>query len=82
MERNTKDAVYRDGRWLVIRRVVEALSAAEIATKTDTWGYSGVYSVWVAPKDHAKALEVVKNLDIHPVGPGVTHGGYKHPEAK
>lgn len=56
--------VYRDGRWAVMLRVVNALAAAGFTTKTDTKGANGVYSVAVDMRETAAARRVIQDLDI------------------
>jgi len=56
--------IFSDGRWLVVLRVVNALSVAGFVTKTDTRGASGVYSVAVDMRECVAARRVIASLEL------------------
>jgi hypothetical protein len=56
--------IYQDGRWSVVLRVVNALSAAGFVTKTDTKGHNGVFTVAVPMIEHVAAKRIIAELSI------------------
>lgn len=56
--------IFRDGRWAVVLRAVNALSVAGFETKTDTKGTNGTYSVAVDMRERVAAQRVVAALEV------------------
>lgn len=63
--------IFRDGRWQVVLRVVEALAAAGFETSTDTKGVHGTYSVAVDMRETVAAERIIDAMEIN----GFTHNG-------
>ena len=56
--------IFRDGRWQVVLRVVNALATAGFMTSTDTRGQNGTYSIAVDMREQVAARRVIAAMEL------------------